>query len=125
MAPALLSSLAKMALRVCLGVQTAERSMNRAGFGTGAPLCCLFSGNRSESVSFSMCEMCYGLHKGAVKLNEQMCISDSDQDTVLGKRLGPYLHFECFSAFISSTPEVPKDPKGDRGEASVMALSRP
>lgn len=90
-----------MALSVCFRVQTAKRSMNRAGFGIRAPLCCLFSGNGSESVSFSMCEMCGGLHRGVVKMSEQMYISNSDQDPVLGKCC---LYSEFFSAFIFSIP---------------------
>lgn len=116
--PALLSSsLAKMALSVCFRVQTAKRSMNRAGFGIGAPPRCLFSGNGSESVSYSMCEMCCGLHRGVVKMNEQTHRSNSDQDPVLGKCC---LCFRFCSAAIFSIPSVPKGPKEDRGEEKAI-----
>lgn len=68
-----------------------------------------------------MCEMCCGLHRGVVKLNEQMYISNSDQDPGLGK-------FILLSSFLLSSSLHPKFPRtqkrtGKRRKLSMMALS--
>lgn len=105
-----------MALSECFRVQTAKHSLSRAGFGIGAPLCCLFS----ESVSFSMCEMCCGLHRGVVKMNEQMYISNSDQDQ--GWVSAAYTS-NSFQLSSSLYPKLPRTE--ERRELSRMALSMP
>lgn len=81
----------------------------------------------SESVSFSMCEMRCGLHRGVVKMNEQVCISSSDPDPALGKQVGSYPFYTSNSFLLSSSryPKFPRTQKrtGKRKELSMMALN--